>query len=193
MAKIGVDELTGLRREIDIKYKFYLKTILKSLGCKIEILAAVFDWITKQKLNLLLFYQTDIGKNWGWRIYRTTTGKWRQIRKWFLSLVKGSREEIGIIADILQWFLKEQVNFDCVCKVDIGKSWGWGTYRATTGNWYQIWIWFEKNFKEFRVQIEILGAVFDWITKQQLNLLLLLSDWYRGKLGLTDLLDSDVR
>ena len=62
----------------------------------------------------------------------------------------------------------------------------WRSCQATTGNWHQIWIWLEGNFKEFRVQIEIFAAVFDWISKQQLNLLLLLSDWYCGKLGLTD-------
>ena len=41
------------------------------------------------------------------------------------------------------------------------------------------------------VQIEIVAAVYDWIFKQQLNLLLFLSDWYCGKLGLTDLPGHD--
>ena len=48
-----------------------------------------------------------------------------------------------------------------------------------------------SNIKVFRVQIEIFAAVFDWISKQQLNLLLFLSDWHCGKLGLTDLLGHD--
>ena len=60
-----------------------------------------------------------------------------------------------------------------------------------TGNWDQIWIWFEGKFKGFRVEIKFLKAVFDWISKQQLNLLLFLSDWYWGKLGLTDLPSHD--
>ena len=65
------------------------------------------------------------------------------------------------------------------------------SYRTTTGNWHQTWIWFEDNFKGFRVQIEILAVVFDWISKQQLNFLLLLLDWSCRKLGLTYLPSHD--
>ena len=61
----------------------------------------------------------------------------------------------------------------------------------TTEKWHQIWIWFEVSVKEFKVQIEIFAFVFDWIFKQQLNLLLILSDWYCRKLGLTDLPGHD--
>ena len=43
------------------------------------------------------------------------------------------------------------------------------------------------NFKCFRVQIEIIAAVFGWISKQQVNLALFLSDGFYRKLGLTDL------
>ena len=53
-----------------------------------------------------------------------------------------------------------------------------------TGNRHQILIWFDGNLKRFRVQTEILAAVFDWISKQQLSLLLFM-------LGLTDLPDHD--
>ena len=56
------------------------------------------------------------------------------------------------------------------------------------GNWLQVWIWFKGNFKKFRVEIEIPAAIFDWFSKQRLNLPLLLSDWYCWMLGLTDLL-----
>ena len=65
------------------------------------------------------------------------------------------------------------------------------SYRTTTGNWHQTWIWLEDNFKGFRVQIEILAVVFDWISKQQLNFLLLLLDWSCRKLGLTYLPGHD--
>ena len=37
------------------------------------------------------------------------------------------------------------------------------------------------------MQSEFLGTVFDWISKQQVTLLLFLNDWYCRKLGLTDL------
>ena len=67
------------------------------------------------------------------------------------------------------------------------KKGGWRSYRATTRNWHQIWIWFAGSFKGFKVQIEILGAVFDWISKQLLNSWLFLSDWYCRKLWLPDL------
>ena len=71
------------------------------------------------------------------------------------------------------------------------KSRGWRIYRATTGKWHQISIWFEDSVKGFGVQIEILASVFDWISKQQLNLSLFLWDWYCRKLGLTDLPGHD--
>ena len=48
-------------------------------------------------------------------------------------------------------------------------------------------MWFEGSVKGFGVQIEILASVFDWISKQQLNLSFFLWDWYCRKLGLTDL------
>ena len=38
-----------------------------------------------------------------------------------------------------------------------------------TRNSQQTRIWFESNVKEFRVQTEILAAIFNWISKQQLN------------------------
>ena len=76
-------------------------------------------------------------------------------------------------------------------KTDIGRKGVWKSYRATTGNWYQIWIWFEGNLKAFRVQTDILAVVFDQIFKQQLNLLLFLSDRYCRNFGLTDLPGHD--
>ena len=71
------------------------------------------------------------------------------------------------------------------------KKGGGRIYRVTTEKWHQIRIWFEVSVKEFKVQIEILAFVFDWIFKQQLNLLLILSDWYCRKLELTDLPGHD--
>ena len=50
----------------------------------------------------------------------------------------------------------------------LGKR-GLQCYRPM-GNWHQIWIWFEDNFKGFRVQIEIIVAIFEWISKPQLNI-----------------------
>ena len=38
-----------------------------------------------------------------------------------------------------------------------------------TRNSQQIWIWFEGHVKGFMVQTEILAAIFNWISKQQLN------------------------
>ena len=56
---------------------------------------------------------------------------------------------------------------------------------------HQIWIWIESIVKGFRVPIEILWSVFEWTSKQQLNLLLFLSDLYCRKLELTDLPSHD--
>ena len=50
---------------------------------------------------------------------------------------------------------------------------------------------FKGSVKGFGVQIEILASVFDWISKQQLNLSLFLWDWYCRKLELTDLPGHD--
>ena len=79
----------------------------------------------------------------------------------------------------------------CFCKIDIGKSRCWRIYRATTRKWHQIWMWFEGSVKVFGVQIEIIASVFDWISKQKLNLSLFLWDSYRRKLGLMDLPGHD--
>ena len=34
LGKVGVDGFTGPRRESDIRYKYDLKVLLRSLGCK---------------------------------------------------------------------------------------------------------------------------------------------------------------
>ena len=60
-------------------------------------------------------------------------------------------------------------------------------YRVTARKWRQIWVWFEGNFKRFRVKAEFLAVLFDLISKQQSNSSLLLSGWYCQKLGLTNL------
>ena len=44
-----------------------------------------------------------------------------------------------------------------------------------------------------RVQIETIVAIFDWFFKQQANFLLVVSDWYCEKPGLTDLPGHDVK
>ena len=67
------------------------------------------------------------------------------------------------------------------------EKWELTELTATTGNGRQIWIWFEDGFKGFKIQIEILATVFGWISRQQSNLLMLLSDEYCRKLGLTNL------
>ena len=61
--------------------------------------------------KILIVFVTNIGKSGVWRVYRVTTGNWRQISKWFVSLIKVIRVEIEIIAAIFQWHLKQQVNF----------------------------------------------------------------------------------
>ena len=45
-----------------------------------------------------------------------------------------------------------------------------------------------NELKGFKVQIEIIAAIFDLISKQQVNLSLFPSDWYCRNLGLTELL-----
>ena len=98
-----------------------------------------------------------------------------------------SKGEKRDFAAIFQWHLKHQVNLLIVFVRLVLRKKVWQSYRVTTGNW----IWFESNFKGFRVQIEILPTVFDWIFKQQLNLFFLLSDWYCRKFGLTNLPGHD--
>ena len=41
------------------------------------------------------------------------------------------------------------------------------------------------------MHVEIISAIFDWISKQQVNLSLFLFDWYYWKLGLTSLPGHD--
>ena len=99
--------------------------------------------------------------------------------------------EIEIIAALFQWFSEQQVNCHCFCKMDIGKRGCWRVYQATMGNWYQIGKWFWTHIKCLRLQIEIIASIFDWFSKQQVNLSLFLSDWFCRKLGLTDLPGHD--
>ena len=137
------------------------------------------------------FYQIDIAESWGWRIYWITTRNWRQIRKWFWSLIKKLRVVIEIIEAIFLWFWKQQVSFQLFFEDLYLEKWWLTDLPGHDGNRREIWIWFEDNFKEFRVRIEILVTVFGWVSKQQSNLLLFLSDWYYRKLGLTDLPGND--
>ena len=118
------------------------------------------------------------------------TGKWCQIRKWFLTHIKDITLHIDILQSFSSDFWNNKKIWHCLRQIDIGKSWGWRIYRATTwsrckiwiwfttGNWHQIWIWLEGNFKGFMVQIEIPAAISNSISKQQVNLLLFLPDWY---------------
>ena len=137
------------------------------------------------------FYQIDIAKSWCWQIYWITTRKWRQIRKWFWSFIKKLRVVIEIIEVIFLWFWKQQVRFQLFFEDMYLEKWWLTELSGHDGNRREIWIWFEGNFKEFRVRIEILVTVFGWVSKQQSNLLLFLSDWYYRKLGLTDLPGND--
>ena len=138
------------------------------------------------------FCKIDIGKSGDWGIYRATTWKWRQIRKQFLYLRKVELVVIEIItAKVSVTFETTGESVICFCKIDIWKSRCWRIYRATTRKWHRIWMWFEGSVKVFGVQIEILASVFDWISKQKLNLLLFLWDSYRRKLGLMDLPGHD--
>ena len=41
------------------------------------------------------------------------------------------------------------------------------------------------------MQIDIISVIFNWISKQQVNLSLFLSDWYCWKLGLMNLPGHD--
>ena len=131
--------------------------------------------------------QIDIRKSEAWRIYRTTTRNWHQIWVWFRVPMKDLRVWIKIFAAISDWFSKQKKVPLWLCQIDVRKSFGWQIYRTTTWNWHQICIWIWSNFKKFRVKIEIISTSFDWISKQEVKLLLFLSNWYCRKLGLTDL------
>ena len=126
-------------------------------------------------------------KSLGLRIYRATTEKWCQMRKWFLNHTKVKAMEIETLPPFFTDFPNNKEICHCLCQIDIEKSLGWRIYWATTESWRQIWIWLEGSFKEFRVQMGILAAIFNWISKQQSILLLFLSDWYCWNLVLTDL------
>ena len=136
-----------------------------------EILAAVFDRISKQQLNLLFFLS-----EWYWGKLTLTdlpdhVGKVTSDKKMiFVSHQKHKRrirDYFGHFSVIFKTLSKFLIVF---VRLILGKV-VWRIYSATTGNWHQIWIWFEGKFKEFRVQAIILVTVFHWISKQQINLL----------------------
>ena len=76
------------------------------------IFAVLFDRISKQHLIFYCFCQIFIAESLGWQIYRATTRKWRQIRKMFLSLIKGVTVKIEIITALFQRCLDQQINLE---------------------------------------------------------------------------------
>ena len=105
---LGKSGLVNLPRR---RYEFDLKVIWKGLGFKERFLQPFLIEFPSNNWICYCFYQIDFAESCGWLIYRATTGKWCQIRKWFLSLIKGIRLKIEIIAVIFQWHLKQKVNF----------------------------------------------------------------------------------
>ena len=72
----------------------------------------------------------------------------------------------------------------CLCHINIAKSGHWLNYHVTnilgddgyTGPERETETRYVFGFKEFRVQIEIISAIFDWISKHHITLSLFLSD-----------------
>ena len=144
LTKARVGRFTGPLREIVFRYEFGLQIIFIDLRWKQRFLQPFLVEFPINNYIHHFFCQIDIAERWGWQIYRATTGKWCQIRKWFATHINSIKVEIEIIAANFQRFFKQQVIFNCFCKVHIGKSVGWRIYRVTAGNWHQIWIWFAK-------------------------------------------------
>ena len=90
-----------------------------------------------------------------------------------------------LLKSFLSDFSRNKQICHSLCQIGIGKSSGWQSDEC------QIWIWFKLKFQGFRIQIEIVQAIFIWISKQQVHLPLFLSKWYCRKLGLTDLPSQD--
>ena len=181
--KRGLTELPSHNGKLTSDMNF-IKGNFKGFRVQIEILAAVFDWISKQQLNLLLFLS-----DWYWGELELTDlpghdGKVTKIKK--IIFISHQRYKVGN-RDYCSHF---SVTFETKGKyiiVFVRLIFGKRGVVGVTGPRREIDISFKGKFKGFRVQIEILAAIFDWISKQQLNLLLFLSGWYWGKLELTDL------
>ena len=78
LKKVRVDVFTGPRREIDIRYEFSFKVLLKYLGCKQKLFRPFLIQFPSNNF-CHCFCQIDIAESWSWQIYRATTGKRRQI------------------------------------------------------------------------------------------------------------------
>ena len=115
------------------------------------------------------------------------TGKWCQIRKWFLTHIEDITMEIEIFAPIYQRFSKQQESLAL-----LASDWYWeklGFADLLDRNMKLMSNIKQSNFKGFSVKVEIITPYYhsNWISKQPVSLPLLLSDWYCQKLGLTDL------
>ena len=147
-----------------------LKVVLKGLGCIYD--SCILSWLNFQAT--IKFVTLILPKIWFDGFTEPRREWWHQIRKQLLSLIKVLGWKWRLLHSFFSDTWKDRKISNRLCKVDIKKNGGWRSYQATTGKWYEIWIWFEGSAKEVRMQIEILTSVFDWISKQQLNLSLFL-------------------
>ena len=111
LTKARVGRFTGPLREIVFRYEFGLQIISIDLWWKQRFLQPFLVEFPISNYIYHFFCQIDITERWGWQIYQATTGKWRQIRKWFTTHINGIKVEIEIIAANFQRFFKQQVNF----------------------------------------------------------------------------------
>ena len=136
LGKIRVDRFIGPRRETYIKYEFNLKVILKGWRCKWRLFQPFLIEFPSNRQSLHCFCQIDIIESYGWQIYRATTGKWCQKRKWFVTDIKVRTVEIDIFsflfAAIFSDFPNNKQIWNYLRHIDIGLSRGWRIYRATT-------------------------------------------------------------
>ena len=162
----GIDGFTRPRREIDIdKSNLVLRQFLKLIFLR--------SFSTKFR-SIFVSVRLILPK------VIATTGKWRQIRKWFLTHIKFIRVEIEIVAAIFF------VVFETASKILIAFV---RPIRLKSCNCqiYRYW----ASMKDLRKQREFIAAIFDWFPKRKANVPLLVSDWYWKKFGLTNLPDHD--
>ena len=135
-------------QEIDVRYEFDLKVVLKSPGYK-HIFAAAFDWIFKQQSNLLLCLSDVFCGKLGLTNLPGHDGKVTSDKKIiFISL---QRYKVGN-RDFWSYFL---VTFEATSKFLIVF-----VRLILERKWVDVVIRLQRE-----IEIRILGAVFDWIFK----------------------------
>ena len=169
LPKGGVDSFNQPRREINIRSEFDFQLLWETLGSKqrwLQTFLAIFETTSKFVIAFVRLIKGKIG-------IHGLTGLWRNIYGNNEFGLRAILKSLGWIYTLLQSFLSKFASKElichCLCHIDIARKWVWPIYRTTTAKWIKIRKYFLTHIKDMKVEIEVIGATFQWCLKQQVN------------------------